>query len=119
MANLTLIKISPKYEQISLFDTIREDRMYDGYEVKNTVTIRLPIVGCNVRLIKGQQCYMLTEYKGRVHIDFPNEFGGAYGFSVTKSQFKAHFKNLSRKIYPRTNEIWNGKSWVKNPMYCQ
>lgn len=101
------------YQQISLLDGIENFEMYDGYEVVNTVNI---LIDCGrEKLVKGQMAYFTTRINNKVAIEFPNEYGGAYGFNVSEKQFKEHFRYLDKKVYPKSKEIWNGKTWVKNP----
>lgn len=101
------------YKQLSLLDEFKNYEMFDGYELINTVVI---LTDCGRQnLIKGEVAYIVTKYNNEVSIDFPNEYGGACGFSVSEKQFKEHFRYLNKKIYPKSKEIWNGKIWVRNP----
>lgn len=101
------------YQQISFLDGIEKFEMYDGFEVINTVNIQ---TDCGrQKLKKGEIAYFVTKYNGKCSVDFPNEYGGAYGFDVSEKQFKEHFRNLNKKVYPKRKEIWNGKAWIKNP----
>lgn len=99
--------------QISLFEYFKVDAMYDGYEVLRTTNILTN--GSRVKIIKGQQFYIITHDKDGYYVALPNEQGGSFGFYVSKSQFKKNFKLVYKKVYPKTKEIWDGKAWIKNP----
>ena len=102
--------------QLSLFDFIKVSEMYDGYIVKVTKTIKCQ--GGRQKLTEGEICYLITRDKRSelVFIAFPDNYGGSFGFSVTKNQFKKCFESTGKKIYPKSNEIWDGTAWIKNPM---
>lgn len=101
------------YEQISLLDGFQNFEMYDGYEVMHTVNILAP--NGKEKLKKGQLYYLVSSYSEEYTIALPNEYGGSYGFTVNEKQFKEHFRFINRKVYPKSEEVWNGKSWIKNP----
>jgi hypothetical protein len=102
--------------QLSLFDYIKVSEMYDGYIVKVTKTIECQ--GCRQKLTEGEIYYLVTRHKrsGLVSIAFPNNYGGSFGFCVTKNQFQSCFESTGKKIYPKSNEIWDGTAWIKNPV---
>lgn len=102
--------------QLSLFDFIKVSDMYDGYIVKETKTIKCR--GFRQKLTKGKICYLVIRHKRSelVTIAFPNNYGGSFGFSVTKEQFQNCFESIRKKIYPNSKEIWDGTAWIKNPM---
>lgn len=91
--------------------------MFDGYIVKSTATIDIPC-GCRKKLKKGSICYFVTRDKKseQVCVEFPDNYGGSLGFFVTDKQFDNFFESVGKKIYPKSNEIWDGTAWVKNPM---
>ncbi|SKC62057.1 hypothetical protein [Maledivibacter halophilus] len=101
--------------QLSFFHKLEDFSMYDGYEVKDNVNIKIE-TGALIKLVKDQKAYLVTRHKDNTFsIDLPNEHGGAFGFVINCNQFKKHFRYLGRKIYPKRKEIWDGKSWIKNP----
>ena len=100
--------------QISLFEFIKADEMYDGYRVKLSKVI-LDTCGTRTKLIKDNICYFIARSGKIVNIAFPNEYGGSYGITVTERQFKDLFEKLNRKIYPASKEIWTGTRWIHNP----
>lgn len=102
--------------QLNIYDFINISDMYDGYIVTATKTITCN--GLRHELTEGDICYFVTRQKrsGLVSIAFPNNYGGSYGFSVTNSQFNNYFESTGKKIYPKSKEIWDGTSWIKNPM---
>lgn len=104
-------------EQLSIFDFLKIDEMYDGYVVRSTKSIEIPC-GCRIKIKSGSVCYLVTRHKKlhQVSIAFPNNYGGSFGFCITEDQFQNHFKSLGEKIYPTSNEIWNGSAWIKNPV---
>lgn len=102
--------------QLSMFDFIEGSDMYDGYIVKVTKSIECR--GSRQKLTKGEICYLVTKVKesGLVFIAFTNDYGGSFGFSLTEKQLRSCFESIGKKIYPKSNEIWDGAAWIKNPM---
>ena len=104
------------YIQLSIFDSAETFSMYDGYEIINTTKI---LTDCGIQeLIAGQVAHLdIKHMDGYYSICIPNEYGGSYGFRVNENQFKSHFRYLSKKVYPKKKEIWNGRSWIENPEF--
>lgn len=102
--------------QMSIFDLINLDEMYDGYRVRSTKTIE-NLCGCRIKLVKDTLCYLITRHSrsNSISIAFPNKYGGSFGFTVTDNQFYKLFEPLNKKIYPISKEIWDGKAWINNP----
>ena len=104
---------------MTIFDFISVNEMYDGYKVKETRTLNLTHLETRMKVVKDAICYIVCRcHDGFVSISFPNEYGGSDGFSVTTEQFNSCFVSLHRKVYPKSKEIWNGKSWITNPNMC-
>lgn len=105
--------------QISIFELLNNDEMYDGYEVSHPASILLPI-GSKYKLQKGKY-YLITrtvsDNQYTYTVAYPNQYGGSFCFSVSENQFKKHFKPLGDKLYPKSLEIWNGKKWMPNSSY--
>jgi hypothetical protein len=100
--------------QMSIFDFLKVDDMYDGYKVIKTATIN--VMGNRIKINKNDICYLVVKCKdGYVNVAFPDEYGGSLGLPVTEKQFSTLFEKLNRKVYPKSKEIWNGKSWIANP----
>lgn len=102
--------------QLSIFDFIKIDSMFDGYEVVKTKTIETN--GSRIKLNAGDICYLVSKNCTITTIEFPNNFGGSFGITITANQFNNLFRSLGRKVYPKRKEIWNGKIWIDNPELC-
>lgn len=103
--------------QMSIFEFLKIDEMYDGYKVIKTSTI--DVMGNRIKINKNDICYLVVKCKdGYVNMAFPNEYGGSLGLPIREEKFNTLFERLNRKIYPKCKDIWNGKNWVPNPNMC-
>jgi len=104
------------YIQLSIFDSIETFKMYDGYKIINTTDI---LTDCGIQeLVAGQVAYLVAKHiDGCYSVSIPNKYGGSYEFRVNGRQFKTHFIYLNRKVYPKSKDIWDGKSWIANPEF--
>ena len=99
--------------QLTFEDIVKADCMYDGYVVKTTRFIK--VLGNRIKICKGDMCYVVCKGKYMVNLAFPNECGGTFGLPVTLQQFRTNFEKVGKKVYPKSNRIWNGTEWIQTP----